>query len=94
MISNYRVGLKVFFRSAVLSAVYFLRTGSTGALQVNTLLYAMGGEYEDIFTSFTFDDGADQNNYGRVKEKFDHHFIKMSSTIGRNSTNAYKVKTN
>ena len=46
-----------------------------GALQVNTILYAMGGKSEDIFTSFTFDDGADQSNYNRVKEKFDHHFI-------------------
>ena len=42
---------------------------------MNTLLYAMGGESEDIFTSFTFNDGADQNSYDHVKEKFDHHFI-------------------
>ena len=33
-----------------------------GALQVNALLYALGGESEDIFTSFTFDDSADQKN--------------------------------
>ena len=41
----------------------------------------MGCESEDIFTSFTFDDGADQNNYDRVKEKFDHHFIAKKNVI-------------
>ena len=41
---------------------------------MNTLFYAMGGESEDIFTSFTFAAGADQSNYDHVKEKFDHHF--------------------
>ena len=30
-----------------------------GALQVNALLYTLGGESEDIFTSFTFYDSAD-----------------------------------
>ena len=48
---------------------------------MNTLLYAMDGESEDIFTSFTIDDGADQNNYDRVKEKFDHHFIAKKNVI-------------
>ena len=48
---------------------------------MNALLYAMGGESKDIFTSFTFDDGADQNNYDRVKEKFDHHFIAKKNVI-------------
>ena len=48
---------------------------------MNALLYAMGGESEDIFTSFTFDDGTDQNNYDRVKETFDHHFIAKKNVI-------------
>ena len=48
---------------------------------MNTLLYAMGGKSEDIFTSFTFDDGADQNNYDRVREKFDHHFTAKKNVI-------------
>ena len=51
---------------------------------MNTLLYAMGGESEDVFRSFTFDDGADQNNYDGVKEKFDHYFNRVkenSATI-------------
>ena len=43
----------------------------------------MGGESEDIFTSFTFDDGADQIDYNRVKEKFDHHFMANKYVIER-----------
>ena len=43
--------------------------------QVNALLYALGGESEDIFTSFTFDDSADQKNYDPFKEKFDHQRV-------------------
>ena len=38
----------------------------------------MGGESEDIFTSFTFDDSADQNNYDRVN---DHHFTAKKNVI-------------
>ena len=41
----------------------------------------MGGGSEDIFTSFTFDDSADQNNYDRVKEKLDHHFTAQKNVI-------------
>ena len=48
---------------------------------MNALLYAMGGESEDIFTSFIFVDDADQNNYDRVKEKFDHYFIAKNNVI-------------
>ena len=40
-----------------------------------------GSESEDILTSFTFDDSADQNNYDRVKEKFDHHFTAKKNVI-------------
>ena len=46
-----------------------------GALRVNALLYALGGESEDSFTSFTFDDSADQKNYDPFKEKFDHQRV-------------------
>ena len=45
------------------------------------LPYAMGGESEDILTSFTFDDSADQNNYDRFKEKFDYHFTAKKNVI-------------
>ena len=48
---------------------------------MNALLYSMGGESEDIFTSFIFVDDADQNNYDRVKEKFDHYFIAQRNVI-------------
>ena len=48
---------------------------------MNTLLYAMGGKSEDIFSSFTFHDGADQNNYDHVQEKLDHHFIAKKNII-------------
>ena len=63
---------------------------------MNALIYALGGESEDIFASFTFDESADQKKYDPVKENFDHHFIakKNVSTRGRNSTNADKVRTN
>ena len=46
-----------------------------GALQVNALLYALGGESEDIFTSLTFDDSAVKKNYDPFKEKFDHQCV-------------------
>ena len=69
--------VKQFKRYSVISGL----SRQEGALQVNALLYAMGGKSEDIFTSFTFDDGADQNNYNRVKEKFDHHFIGEKNVI-------------
>ena len=42
---------------------------------MNALLCAMGGESEDIFTSFTFDDSADQDNYDPFKEKLDHQRV-------------------
>ena len=69
--------VKRFERSHVISGL----SKREGALQVNALLYAMGGESEDIFTRFTFDDGTDQNNYDRVKEKFDYHFIAKKNGI-------------
>ena len=50
-------------------------------LQVNALLYALGGKSENIFTSFTFDDSADQKNNVPVKEKFDYHFIAKKNVI-------------
>ena len=34
---------------------------------MNALLYALGDESEDIFTSFTLDDGTDQNNWSQRK---------------------------
>ena len=48
---------------------------------MNALLYALGFKSEDIFTSFTFDDSADQKNNDPVKEKFDHHFVAKKNVI-------------
>ena len=41
----------------------------------------MGGESENIFTSFTFAAAADQSNYDHVKEKFDHHFNENNNNV-------------
>ena len=59
---------------------------------MNTLLYAMGGESEDILTSFTFAAGADQSNYDHVKEKFDHHF--NNNNNNSNNVLAYYASKN
>ena len=44
-------------------------------LQVNALLYAMGGDAEDIMASFFFPNEGDSKKYDVVKGKFDSHFI-------------------
>ena len=47
--------VKRFERYRVISGI----SKQEGALHVNALLYALGGESEDIFTGFTFYDSAD-----------------------------------
>ena len=47
--------VKRFERYRVISGL----SKQEGALQVNALLYALGGESEDFFTSLTFYDSAD-----------------------------------
>ena len=51
-----------------------------GDQQVNTLLYTMGEEGDEIMKSFTFkkDEASD---YKRVKEKFDNHFVATRNVI-------------
>ncbi|XP_028514411.1 uncharacterized protein K02A2.6 [Exaiptasia diaphana] len=51
-----------------------------GDQQVNTLLYTMGEEGDEIMKSFTFkkDEASD---YRRVKEKFDDHFVATRNVI-------------
>lgn len=51
-----------------------------GSLQVNTLLYTMGDEADDILKSFTFNKGED-SKYDVVKAKFDKHFIAKRNVI-------------
>ena len=48
--------------------------------QVNTLLYAMGDEGEDIIRSFHLAE-ADAKKYKTVKERFDGHFVKKRNVI-------------
>ena len=63
--------VKRFERYRVISGL----SKQEGASHVNALLYALGGESEYIFTSFTFDDSANQKNYDPFKEKFDHQRV-------------------
>ena len=37
-----------------------------GAVQVSCLVYAMGNESENIFSSFVFTDAAHENDFDRV----------------------------
>ena len=48
--------------------------------QVNTLIYSMGPQADDIFRSFGLSD-EDSKKYSVVKGKFDKHFIKRRNVI-------------
>ena len=50
-----------------------------GEIQVNTLIYAMGDQADDIFQSFTLSE-EERKSYSVVKEKFDRHFIQHTET--------------
>ena len=55
--------------------------GSKGEeVQVNTLLYAMGDDADDILRSFQLS-AADQKKYSEVKGRFDQHFVKKRNVI-------------
>ena len=45
-------------------------------MQVKTLIYAMGGEADDILRSFSLSD-ADQKKYSVVKKRFEEHFVNV-----------------
>ena len=47
---------------------------------VNTLLYVMGKEAENIFTSFHLTD-ADKKKWKKVVDKFDKHFVIKRNVI-------------
>ena len=49
-------------------------------VQVNTLLYAMGDDTDDILRSFQLS-AADQKKYSEVKGRFDQHFVKKRNVI-------------
>ena len=48
--------------------------------QVNTLIYTMGDDADDILRSFRLSD-EDSKKYDVVKEKFDSHFVKRRNVI-------------
>ena len=48
--------------------------------QVNTLIYSMGDEADDILRSFTLSE-EDRKKYSPVKEQFDAHFVKRRNVI-------------
>ena len=54
--------------------------GKAEEAQVNTLLYSMGDEGDDILRSFSLSE-EDQKKYNTVKAKFDGHFVKRRNTI-------------
>ena len=49
-------------------------------MQVNTLLYAMGDDADNILRSFQLST-ADQKKYSEVKGRFDQHFVKKRNVI-------------
>ena len=48
--------------------------------QVNTLIYSMGDEADDILRSFTLTE-ENMRKYAPVKEQFDKHFVKRKNVI-------------
>ena len=50
-------------------------------IQVNSLLYTMGDEADNIMISFVFSPPEDSGKYEKVKEKFDSHFVVKRNTI-------------
>ncbi|ESP04653.1 hypothetical protein LOTGIDRAFT_170624 [Lottia gigantea] len=46
-----------------------------GAIQVSSLIYAMGNEAENTFSSFTFAAGERDEDFDTVLQKFEAHFI-------------------
>ena len=52
----------------------------SGATQVNSLIYSMGPEADEIFASFDLSE-ENRKKYAKVKEKFDNHFIVRRNVI-------------
>ncbi|KAK0145431.1 hypothetical protein N1851_015677 [Merluccius polli] len=52
-----------------------------GAVQVSSLIYAMGSESENVFRSFTFTDEGQQDNFDVVLAKFDEYFVPRRNVI-------------
>lgn len=52
-----------------------------GAVQVASLVYAMGQQAQTIFKSFNFDDDEQKKDYAIVLKKFDDHFVPSVNVI-------------
>ena len=52
-----------------------------GAVQVSSLIYAMGSESENIYRSFAFDEEGQRNDFDRVLTKFDEYFVPRRNVI-------------
>ena len=52
-----------------------------GAVQVNTLLYALGKEVEQVFNTFLFAEDEDADDYETVLEKSNPYFIPKVNVI-------------
>ncbi|GBN48552.1 hypothetical protein AVEN_233102-1 [Araneus ventricosus] len=54
----------------------------TGNEQVNSLLYIMGEQAEDIFSSFGLSE-TEQDDFDTVLKKFNDHFVKQNTIFER-----------
>lgn len=83
--------IKCFERYRIVSGLQ----GQAEELQVNALLYFMGGDAEDIMASFTFTEEADANKYDVVKAKFNSVFVAKKNVIYEQAkfNQPFKVKT-
>ena len=52
----------------------------SGVTQMNSLIYSMGPEADDIFASFALND-VNKKKYAIVKDKFDNHLIVRRNVI-------------
>ena len=63
-------------------------------LQINTLVYTMGDEADDIFKSFRFESPDHETKYDKVREQFDNYFVVKRNTIfERSKFNMRKQET-
>ncbi|KAK9517120.1 hypothetical protein VZT92_025010 [Zoarces viviparus] len=52
-----------------------------GAVQLSSLIYAMGSESENIFRSYAFTEDGHRDNFVRVLGKFDEYFVPRRNVI-------------
>ena len=69
--------IKRFDRYRIVSGLY----KQNEELQVNAFLYAMGGEAENIMSSFAVPEPSDAKKYDVVKGKFNKHFVAKKNVI-------------